>query len=196
MDDIAGVGSTVPAGVRPLGEPGLDDAAVWAVLEAASDGMLIADDRGSVIVVNGQLERLLDYDRDALLSMTWYHSCPLATDAGADEFRQRIELAPGEQVEIELVVCTCHGEDVPVASHFRRSIDMTTGAVVSTVIVRDIRERRAWEAQLTASEEAFRIAFEQAPIGMAVTGIGHDNRRTIVQANDALARSWAPRSRP
>ncbi len=305
-------GSAALADFRPLGEPVLDDAAVWAVLEAAPDGMLIADDRGSIIFVNGQLERLLGYDRpellgqavevlvpaavrgghrahrlryraaptnremgqgrelvarhrdgteipveislspvatssgvltavsvrdvsrgrsddrarrrlldlldqvpeavfvcdsatfrneyvnrsatellgydrDELLLMTWFHYCPFSTEDGADEFRHRIEGAPGGQIEIELVVCTRSGDDVPVAAHFQRSIELTTGAAFYTVIVRDVRERRAWEAQLSASEEAFRIAFEQAPIGMAVTAIGHDDRRTIVQANEALA---------
>jgi PAS domain S-box-containing protein len=52
-------------------------------------------------------------------------------------------------------------------------------------IARDMTRERAAEAALRASEERFRIAFQQAPVGMALTDL--DGR--YVQVNDAYCRT-------
>lgn len=59
------------------------------------------------------------------------------------------------------------------------------------VVVRDISERVASEERLRLSEESFRIAFEKAPVGMAVTLIDEQGHRTVVRANAALGQILA-----
>lgn len=53
------------AELRPLSE--LDERQVWAMVEASPDGMLLADEYGTILSVNAQIETMFGYDRAALL---------------------------------------------------------------------------------------------------------------------------------
>lgn len=53
-------------------------------------------------------------------------------------------------------------------------------------VVRDIGERLELERRLRESEESFRTAFDQSPIGIAITRMSPDDRGVVVRANDAL----------
>ena len=53
-------------------------------------------------------------------------------------------------------------------------------------LIRDITARKAQHSRLLSSEQAFRSAFEDAPVGMAIADLSHPEQRAIVSANTAL----------
>src|SRR5579872_6225808 len=62
----------VQAPADDLAPPGggperLDDAMVWAMVDAAPDGLIMADERGRMLLVNRKVEELFGYDRAKLL---------------------------------------------------------------------------------------------------------------------------------
>jgi PAS domain S-box-containing protein len=61
----------VPAHAAPPAHGGgeqLDDAMVWAmVVDAAPDGLIMADERGRMLLVNRKIEETFGYDRSDLL---------------------------------------------------------------------------------------------------------------------------------
>ncbi|MGZ4595274.1 MAG: putative bifunctional diguanylate cyclase/phosphodiesterase [Actinomycetes bacterium] len=70
--------------------------------------------------------------------------------------------------------------------------DMTTGPAGDIVMMwgttQDITQREESAQALTASEQHFRIAFENAPIGMSMISLGRDATAMYLRANDAFCR--------
>ena len=52
---------------RSLPNARLDDAAIRGVVDAAPDGIIVADEAGRILLANRRTEELFGYDRDALL---------------------------------------------------------------------------------------------------------------------------------
>jgi PAS domain S-box-containing protein len=77
------------------------------------------------------------------------------------------------------------GHEIPVSQVIVAGARADGSVDFYATIARDMTSERAAEAALRASEERFRIAFEQAPIGVALLGI--DSR--FVQVNDAYCRT-------
>ncbi|MGZ4625276.1 MAG: PAS domain-containing sensor histidine kinase [Kineosporiaceae bacterium] len=90
------------------------------------------------------------------------------------------------EVSVDVRERSRNGAAVPVEARFmhRPSPDGGPGYVV--IVSRDLRERSAAEERLRISEESFRAAFEQAPIGMAIRTLHPDGRRVIARANAAM----------
>jgi PAS domain S-box-containing protein len=53
--------------LRPLADAGLDDEAVWALLDAAPDGIVVVDESGQILFVSRRTEELFGRDRAELL---------------------------------------------------------------------------------------------------------------------------------
>ncbi len=64
---------------------------------------------------------------------------------------------------------------------------LTFGKDCLIALVRDTTERLAQVKRLSASERAFRSAFEDAPVGMAIADLRVSGERRILAANDSLA---------
>lgn len=52
---------------RPLSEVGLSHDLIWGLVDAAPDGMVMADQAGRILLVNRRLEELFGYERTELL---------------------------------------------------------------------------------------------------------------------------------
>ena len=64
--------------------------------------------------------------------------------------------------------------------------DARRAIVGASVIVRDRTERKRAEEAMREVQEAFRRAFEDAPIGMALFGVGAAERARLLQVNHSL----------
>ena len=78
------------------------------------------------------------------------------------------------------------GEQITCETHVRATVDPDGTRYVVTA-VRDTRRRLEPDQRLWATEDSFRAAFEQAPIGMAIVRVDQRGRRVILRANQALA---------
>ena len=155
-----------------------------AVLEATSDWVSIADHDQLLVYVNAGGRRMvgigLDEDvrgrRAGEFSPAWARELvrkqafPIARRDGiwrGDGGRLHRD---GHEIPVSQVIVAHTGPDGEVDFY--------------ATIARDMTGERAAEAALRASEERFRVAFEQAPAGMALT----DLAGRYVQVNDAYCR--------
>lgn len=86
----------------------------------------------------------------------------------------------------ETVHRTKDGGDVPVEVMLQSPTPLGDGRLSLIALVRDISVRLAQHERLVSSEQAFRSAFEDAPVGMAIAELGDPDERVIVSANAAL----------
>jgi PAS domain S-box-containing protein len=79
------------------------------------------------------------------------------------------------------------GSLVPVSVTVSPMRDSRRAIVGASVIARDRTERKRAEEAMREVQEAFRRAFEDAPIGMALFGVGADDRGRLLQVNSSLS---------
>lgn len=135
----------------------LDDAAFRSLLEAAPDGIIIADTDGIILAVNRQVELLFGYERSELLGQSVELLVPEklrdAHRAHRDAYQRRPVTRP-MGIGLDLVGRRKDGSQLPLAISLSPT-QLGRGAVVIATI-RDISER----IRLTNEREALRVAFE------------------------------------
>ena len=184
-------GAAVIASVRDVSERRAADAhaqQVQAAIDATHDGvfMFAADTLRFSYVNQGAIDQT-GYRRDELLAMTPLHIAPEFT---GDAFREVLApLVAGEvpRLTFRTVHRTRAGHDLPV--EIVLDYPQASGPAAPRVLValvRDIGERLAAERQLADSEQAFRTAFDDAPVGMMMAHIEPGGARIVDRANVAL----------
>jgi diguanylate cyclase (GGDEF)-like protein/PAS domain S-box-containing protein len=153
-----------------------------AIVKNSNDIVFVVDDDGTVRFASPAIELLLGFTADESIGnhiTTLVH--PDDRDAATAAFiefaagtwrepvRARAMRADGTWLDIE-AVATNMVEDPVLAGH--------------VILVRDVTERREAARALAEAQERFRTAFEQAPIGMALTGLDG----SIMRANQAMGR--------
>jgi PAS domain S-box-containing protein len=123
---------------------------------------------------------------ELISGMTPIHLKPEFTTAS---FRARLaDLIDGtlSAITLETIHRRKDGTDIPVeiSLSYPEAVDSSNRPVVA--IVRDITNRKAAEHQLRDSEEAFRSAFEDAPVPMAMADLSDPTHRPLVRANRAF----------
>jgi len=184
-------GVRVVATVRDITDRLIADSLNQAVqhgIDAIQDGvfMFTADDLGFTYVNQGAIDQL-GFSHRELLGMT-----PVEIKPEFSEASFRALLAPLLDGTVNShVFTTVHrrkdGNEVPVeivleyppanSEHQPRML---------VALVRDISERLQIQGALEASEEAFRTAFDAAPVGIALVDFTDTVRRPISDCNKAL----------
>ncbi len=152
-----------------------------SVLEATSDWVSIADRNENLVYINAGGRKMVGIGLDEDITGRRIGEF---SPAWAREFvlREALEVARREGVwRGDLARLHRDGHEIPIS----QVIVARTGADGEidfyATIARDMTRERAAEAALRESEERFRIAFEQAPIGMSLI----DLEGRFVQVNDA-----------
>jgi PAS domain S-box-containing protein len=156
-----------------------------AVLEATSDWVSIADRDHRLVYVNPGGRRMVGIAPDEDIAGT-----PIGTFSPpwAREIVRREALAIALRDGVwrgNLARLHRDGREIPVSQVIVAGTDAQGGVDFYATIARDMTGERAAEAALRASEERFRITFEQAPIGVALLDL--DGR--YLQINDAYCRT-------
>ena len=132
------------------------------ILRTALDGFWVADSRGKFVDVNDAYCELTGYTREELLTMS-------VSDIEAVESHEDTQRHIQQVIE--------KGKDHFATQHRRRDgtlidveisanyLDISGGRLF--VFVHDITERKRSDRALRESEERFRLAFEQAAVGIA-----------------------------
>src|SRR5580765_5971716 len=147
------------------------------IIELAPDAFLQADLKAQFTDVNQAACRLLGYDRDELIGKKTIVDLIPPEDVPRLAATRDYLLSPGVAQVGEWTLLRKDGTPVRVEASAKILPDRRWQA-----FVRDISERKRIERTLQESEERFRLAIDEAPIGMALVGL--DGR--FVRVNRAL----------
>lgn len=123
--------------------PPMSDDAFRRVVEYAPSAMVLVDDRGMIVLVNEQTERLFGYPRSALVGQSVDLLVPSAARAHHASFRRSFLDAPSPRPMgggRDLFACRADGSEFPVEIGLN-PMDTGDGVMVLASIV-DITERR------------------------------------------------------
>ncbi len=152
--------------VRPLADAGLDDRVIWGVVEAAPDGIVMADLGGKVLLVNQRTEELFGYDRGELLGKSVDMLLPEALRLAHAGHRADYSSGPRTRsmgAGFDLLGRRRDGSQFPVEISLSPITSDGGTAVIATI--RDISDRLAAEQEnrrirhtLAITEDRERIA--------------------------------------
>jgi PAS domain S-box-containing protein len=145
---------------RDVVPPNLDEHFRLLFAEAG-EAVLVLDADWRIVSANHAAELMLGHEPAELTGR-------LLLDLVAPEWRslgaRRLE-AVAEPAPFECALVDCHGFRIPV------EIVAAAAGESALAIVRDLLSRARAEVELRESEERFRIAFDAAPIGMALVAV-------------------------
>lgn len=159
-----------------------------AYLAAAPDAFIVTNSAGEIVMLNRQAEVLFGYERDELLGQSIDVLVPTGHTHGHGKLRAIYNADPTTRTmgdeQSRVHAQHKHGDNIPVEVALSPiSFEGSTGVIA---IVRDTTDRKATEDRLRASELAFRTAFNEAPVAMAISSTEDSDAGRILDANQAL----------
>ena len=137
-----------------------------AVVESSPHGVVMVDDRGAIVLVNRETERLFGYGRDELVGQSIEMLVPQRFRAGHPSYRTGFLVDPHARPMAaghDLVGVHKLGKEIPVEIGLT-PLETDSGVFVLASVV-DISARRRAEAR-------FRMAVEASPHGMVMVDPG------------------------
>jgi len=182
-----------------------DTSGVEAAFDSVLDAVLVVDDGGVVVYANRAAERLFGYPQPELTGAPVEILVPEPFRGPHADHRRHYAAGPTSRpmgVGPPLTAVRRDGAVFPLEISLAPM--PTADGSFTTVVARDLSarsaedtrrdaelraalDRRALERELLASDHRFRVAFEQAPIGMALVDARPGRERTILRANATLA---------
>jgi diguanylate cyclase (GGDEF)-like protein/PAS domain S-box-containing protein len=158
-----------------------------AIVESSREAIVGITLEGTIASWNPAAEQMYGYTADEAVGQP--NSLLFTREEPPERSRANIaRIANGEVVEtFEAQRRTKDGRTLDVEI-IASPIKDARGTVVGvSAIARDIGEERRASLALAAAHERFRAAFENAPIGMALTGLTPDSAGRLLQVNPALS---------
>jgi PAS domain S-box-containing protein len=125
------------------------------LLESAPDAMIIVDERGQMVLVNGQALRMFGYERDEMIGQAIEALLPKAQRKAHVGHRSSFLGAPTLRPmgqDLDLVGLRKDGSEFPVEISLS-PVKTDSGSFISSVI-RDVTVRRQMEKEIKAAQEA------------------------------------------
>lgn len=159
-----------------------------AYLAAAPDSFIVTDESGCIVMVNRQTEVLFGYSKDELLGQPIERLVPDSHSDAHASLRDKYFEAPASRTmgDPSSRVFALHKSGKLLPAEVALSPIEFEGHSGVIAIVRDTSDRAETETRLRASELAFRTAFRDAPVAMAITEVDEAGAGKIIEANQAL----------
>ena len=140
------------------------------LFDDATDAIVVGDPDGTIREVNPAACRLFGFRPDELIGRNGRDLCAPEWRAIGEQAADRKLRGLEEVSEYETVVLDRQGTRIPI--EIRSTPIKVDGEIVALhAVMRDVTERKRAETALRESEERFRLAFESAPIGMALVAV-------------------------
>ncbi len=149
---------------------------------------LTGESAGRFLNTNPAVCRMLGYTREELLGKTFADvTHPEDLHVSREQVRR---LVAGEvsTAHLEKRYVRADGTVIWVALDMAVVHDDEGRALYAVTHVEDVTGKRADRQRLAASERRFRLAFDTAPVGMVIVGLGEDDGGRILQVNSTLCR--------
>ena len=155
------------------------------VVQSSHDAIIATGPRGEITAWNAGATELYGYEPGELIGRSLEILMP--DEHRPEDARLLSRALAGRRLEDhETEHRRKDGSVVPVSLTVSPMRDARRAIVGASVIVRDRTERKRAEEALREVQEAFRRAFEDAPIGMALFGVGATERARLLQVNHSL----------
>jgi len=148
------------------------------LLESAPDAMVIADDQGQIVLVNGQALEMFAYERDEMLGVAVEKLLPKSIRGRHVKHRESFAADPALRPmgqDLDLVGMRKDGSEFPVEISLS-PVETEGGRFVSSVI-RDVTVRRQMEKDIKAAQEAAERANNANSAFLAAAS--HDLRQPV-----------------
>lgn len=156
---------------------------IKAVIRSAGEGIVAVDGQMEIDLVNEELLSIFGYREDELIGKKISLLTSAMTAGGSPSgdagFLRDIMGATGRWVKI--MGRRKNGDYFPMETRVEKASSGQEGGIY-VVALRDITERETSQKALLASEEKFRSSFENAAIGMVLTGLDGG----FIQVNNAF----------
>jgi hypothetical protein len=176
--------------------PGATELRLRAAVESSPSGILMTDARGSIVLVNREVERLFGFSREELLGKSVESLVPERFRKGHGGFRGGFMADPKVRAMgagRELFGLRKDGAEVPVEIGLT-PVATEEGMFILASIV-DISARKAAETEHRRLEEELRQAQKLEAIGTLAGGIAHDFNNIlfgIMGYTELLGKATAP----
>ena len=151
------------------------EATARAVLESASEGILLINASGRITLVNGAAERMFGYDHDELMGQPLEVLLPDHIREVHREHRARYFAGPRVRPMgsgLDLAGRRKDGTEFPV--EISLSYVQSPEGVTAMALITDITERKRVEAQLRQQRETLYQTEKLAALGTLSAGIAHE----------------------
>jgi hypothetical protein len=151
------------------------DVRLRAVVESSPGGLLMIDQRGSIVLVNREIERMFGYPREELLGRPIELLVPERSRSEHPRWRSGFAAAPSVRsmgAGRELFGRRKDGSEVPVEIGLTPVATPEGLFVISSVV--DISTRREAERERRQLEDQLRQAQKMEAIGRLAAGVAHD----------------------
>ena len=155
------------------------EAQARSMLATAMDGVLLLDARGAILEVNEAACRMLGYSHDELCRLDVTGIEALETATATRDHIGRLVRTGTDLFE------TCHRRKNGTVFPVEVSVTILPDHSRMVAYIRDISERKRWEAALQEREERYRTFFDFGPDGIVV--LDPDTARPI-EFNDQACR--------
>jgi PAS domain S-box-containing protein len=184
-------GHAVVASIRDVTDRVAADAhrkRIQAAINATHDGVYVfSADTFRFLYVNDGGVVQTGYSSAELLEMTPMHVAPEFTREGVTALIEPLLDRSVPQVEFRTALRPRNGVEVPIDVVLDcPSILGEEGERLIVAVVRDVSSLVATARKLVESEMAFRLAFDDAPVGMFLVDLDDRGGRSVVKANDAF----------
>jgi PAS domain S-box-containing protein len=155
------------------------------IVQSSHDAIVATTPAGEITSWNPGASELYGYRAEEVLGRTLEMLIP--PERASEDGRTLSQALAGRRLgDFETEHRRKDGSLVPVSVTVSAMRDSRRAIVGASVIVRDRTERKRAEEALREVQEAFRRAFEDAPIGMALFSVEAGDREQLLQVNHSM----------